>query len=242
MVGPGDLAAPGGRQVFPAITRISRNPDDENKYQQLILDPTAVAPNAQVQLKFSQRSDGSNELLFPTAPAAVVINQPHRLSVSEPTDGYDSYLQPIGAQPPGHNWNSASIYDPGTQTYSPPYDIPFDSRPELLTDGITPQYKVVYLQRLANPSLPFDAVANPYRTIDSMPVDLFAYNGWEDPQIVEMGPGGVKITNQIGQTPTLPPLRSRERGGQLRNYTQPLPPPLVYPLSSCLTMSGRRSH
>ena len=33
------------------------------------------------------------------------------------------------------------------------------------------------LQRLANPSMAFDPITNPYRTVDWMPVDLTVFNG-----------------------------------------------------------------
>ena len=35
----------------------------------------------------------------------------------------------------------------------------------------------MYLQRLANPNLPWDANANPYIIVDQMWVDLTCYNG-----------------------------------------------------------------
>lgn len=38
-------------------------------------------------------------------------------------------------------------------------------------------YRVVYLQRLANPYKAYNATTNPYITFDQMPVDLFSYNG-----------------------------------------------------------------
>ena len=49
--------------------------------------------------------------------------------------------------------------------------------------GTCPGYCMVHLQRLANPLEPFDpnpadgAAYNPYRTVDSMPVDLTVFNG-----------------------------------------------------------------
>lgn len=38
-------------------------------------------------------------------------------------------------------------------------------------------YRIVYLQRLANPYKAYDATSNPYITFDQMPVDLFSYSG-----------------------------------------------------------------
>ena len=38
-------------------------------------------------------------------------------------------------------------------------------------------YRIVYLQRLANPYKAYNATTNPYITFDQMPVDLYCYNG-----------------------------------------------------------------
>lgn len=38
-------------------------------------------------------------------------------------------------------------------------------------------YRVVYLQRLADPTMPYDVNTNPYLTVDTMPVDLTTFNG-----------------------------------------------------------------
>ncbi|MBQ3349978.1 MAG: hypothetical protein IJG38_06225 [Thermoguttaceae bacterium] len=43
-----------------------------------------------------------------------------------------------------------------------------------------PGYRVVYLQRLANPYKAYNATTNPYITFDQMPVDLHSYNGRQD--------------------------------------------------------------
>ena len=78
----------------------------------------------------------------------------------------------------------------------PAWDIPLDenlivplaNRPlgnvplAIRNDGRTDNLKVIYLQRLANPLMPYDNTPtdpnyNPYRTIDSMPIDMTAFNG-----------------------------------------------------------------
>lgn len=43
--------------------------------------------------------------------------------------------------------------------------------------GTTTNFRMIHLQRLADPTQPFNANTNPYRTIDSMSVDLTAFNG-----------------------------------------------------------------
>ncbi len=188
VIGPGDATGK---------TEISRptNPTDPNlgnKIRQIVLAPN-VNPNAadQVQVRYNSDGSGANEL--PAGrykpPMAVLIDQPadRRMSVTEPPDGYT-----------GVNW------DPNTQTYNPPYDEPFDQAPELKKTGMTPRYKLVHLQRLANPLEPFDPVRNPYRTVDSAPLDLFAYNGWD--------PAGDAATEPGIQVDAEPVFHSRERG------------------------------
>ena len=200
------IGPPGDASVTPpgsSATPISHRTDagGDAKCQRIVLTPNANPDAAsQVQLLYSQLDTGADEL--PSAikpPVAVVVDKPHRLNVSEPDDEYAS-MDVRGC------WS-------GTE-YDKPYDTPFDTAAALITDGMTPQYKIVYLQRLANPFMPFDATTNPYRTIDSMPVDLFAYNGWEDPNITE--PGVTPATPATYRTL----LHSRERGDGL------LPPPM----------------
>jgi hypothetical protein len=55
----------------------------------------------------------------------------------------------------------------------------------------TPTFRVLNLQRLANPWADWDPVLNPYRTVDSASMNLTAYNGVIDPLADEpyAGPG-----------------------------------------------------
>ena len=50
-------------------------------------------------------------------------------------------------------------------------------KPAIWNDGRTDSVAAIHLQRLANPLIPYNAASNPYRTIDSMPIDLTAFNG-----------------------------------------------------------------
>ncbi len=47
----------------------------------------------------------------------------------------------------------------------------------LLQTGTTLNYKTLFLQRLANPTMPYDPISNPYRTVDWLTVDLTVFNG-----------------------------------------------------------------
>ncbi|TVP94105.1 MAG: hypothetical protein EA381_20660 [Planctomycetaceae bacterium] len=50
--------------------------------------------------------------------------------------------------------------------------------------GSLPSYCTAYLQRLADPTRPYHVVANPYRTVDAMPIDLTVFSGEEREQTV----------------------------------------------------------
>lgn len=89
-----------------------------------------------------------------------------------------------------------SWYDYTTATGGFP-DIPFDGQPyaELRQifdvpgnpphnqpgqqTGTRERFKTAYLQRLADPTQPYDAVENPYRTVDYLTIDLTVFNGSE---------------------------------------------------------------
>ncbi|MDO4570455.1 MAG: hypothetical protein Q4D38_08735 [Planctomycetia bacterium] len=61
--------------------------------------------------------------------------------------------------------------------YSDAYDRPLDSDNEMLMkNGRHGSYRVIRLQRLADPTRAWDSQTNPYITIDSMPVDLTVFN------------------------------------------------------------------
>ena len=50
----------------------------------------------------------------------------------------------------------------------------------LRSDATSANFRTVHLQRLANPLLDWDANTNPYRTVDTMSVDVTAFNGLSD--------------------------------------------------------------
>ncbi len=95
--------------------------------------------------------------------------------------------------------------------YSPALDIPLDSDPALTTPGTTASFKTLHLQRLADPFQPWNPpfgelghdpakpAINPYLTIDTMPIDIAAFNGVES-----TGTGnGIFASHQRGDT-TIP--------------------------------------
>ena len=145
-------------------------------------DPT-VANQVRVYNNPDGWGDATNNGLLP--PVAVPINmkidvngQPQvtSLTVTEPANGYQTVFGDIDGD------TEADV--------DPPLDEPLDqrfvndpvtglSRQALLdrSGGTRPKYAIAYLQRLANPLVPYDASTNPYRTLDAMSVDVTSFNG-----------------------------------------------------------------
>ena len=129
------------------------------------------------------------------------------ISISEPLFSGSYYPEPTVTGTALGTTGTKEWYGDPSGTIFQPLDQPLDraSTAPLTTDGILPislssssaptipDYKTVFLQRLANPLLPYDPVANPYRTVDWMPVDLTVFNG-EDHQPVEW-------TTMVGNVP-----------------------------------------
>ena len=158
---------------------------------------------------------------------AVVIDGPRSLSVTDPTGGY--------------------TLNPGEQTMESgdglalmtPRDMPFDATNReddnedangnsdgdaIWRNGSTLNFRMVELQRLANPLAAFDAETNPYLTIDKTSLDLVSFNGLTaDPTNSEMnperGPGVVTIRDTD--------LGSFERGENMAASTVPFGAELV---------------
>ena len=122
--------------------------------------------------------------------------------------------------------NSPNFYPPPTANaaaiqrddlYEPPLDTPLDAdslRPVgatgLLTEGTRENFRTVYLQRLADPTIAFHAKLNPYITVDWLPIDLTVFNG--DQRKPEKWPGDQPwISEDVGADLDLH-FASRERG------------------------------
>jgi hypothetical protein len=125
-------------------------------------------------------------------PQVLGIDSPQRLSVSEPVKGYAQFE--VAA-----NGKQAN-YTASTGQYDITLDVPVDQQrdPTMggkgtesgiwpMLDGNTtvPAFRIIYLQRLADPTRPWAADTsgnnprqwNPYRTVDMMTVDLTTFNG-----------------------------------------------------------------
>ncbi len=184
LIGPGK-AGDSGKSVTYLGFRTGENPGNvaanANQTRRIELNPDKVPDQAgQVKVFNDGTTDDLDRVTPIKNPTAVVITLPatDRLSISEPDGGYKD-VGPSGAN-----------YDELTVGYNPAWDIPLDKKSTQLADvkaaiqnnGRTDNLKVIHLQRLANPLLPYNNTPsspnyNPYRTVDSMPVDLTAFNG-----------------------------------------------------------------
>ncbi len=116
--------------------------------------------------------------------ASTPVNGVHSrgFSVTDPPEDYPkdmmgNYTDALG--------NPAIPIEDGF-AFTSPHDRPLDATlrgrqnsdlEAIWTNGHTDNYRVLHLQRLANPLLPWDANLNPYISIDCSPMDLVAYNG-----------------------------------------------------------------
>ncbi len=130
------------------------------------------------------------------------------LSLSEPICGYEVREREI-SEAEGLR-SAALVWDPqlanGEGMYRiaagpESYDMPFDDEAVLAQTGTTPNFRCVHLQRLADPTLPWNPAPgyashdserfavvthdpslpmNPYLTVDSASVDLTTFNGTND--------------------------------------------------------------
>ena len=149
-----------------------------------------------------------------TTPAASGYTVP-RLSVTEPPGGY-----------PPYNDSSKTLYttplydhpffSDGSSTTPTPYANTYQSNlwtNYLKNSELYPYFRVIYLQRLANPTAPWDPNNNPYRTIDSMQIDLTTFNGaWTAADNVAGGTTNEVVGTGTAASPYAPVLYSRERG------------------------------
>jgi hypothetical protein len=76
--------------------------------------------------------------------------------------------------------------------------------------GTEINYKTVFLQRLANPSAPYDPATNPYLTVDWMPIDLTIFDGDDDDTATTVVP--FDPDRAIGNPSTATNFATRQRG------------------------------
>ena len=168
MIGPGESTDTTSSTTYLGL-KSGENPDSiptPTAERRIVLTPS-IDPDetATDQVGVYNNGGTTNDLPSTTTtikkPTAVVINSPRRLSISEPKDGYT--LSGVADVP--------LDYDPSTAISDAII------KAAIWNDGRTDRIAALHLQRLANPLLPYNALSNPYRTVDSMPIDLTSFNG-----------------------------------------------------------------
>jgi hypothetical protein len=197
VIGSGDAAQQNRTYIGFAKNSTTGNPTTDR-----MVDLNATGPNSTVKLPVVKNAGG----LAPSgAPVPVLpIDSPRRLSISEPTGGYGKF-EALSPKP--------VTFDPITGKYSSTLDIPVDEWRDpdaiaagggnekgiwkiLNNDGTQGAYRIIYLQRLADPTRSFVSETNPnpqswnpYRTIDAMTVDLTCFNGMTQAKDPTLTPG-----------------------------------------------------
>jgi hypothetical protein len=148
---------------------------------------------------------GSNEKFTPDWHAA-----PHQ---------YDDSKNPTSLQKPVDKpLDGVNPTDYGLANISPCVLMEGSSTPVLMTNGTHDNFAVVHLQRLANPTIAYDATTNPYVTVDSLSVDLTVVNTMNvaDNQIANAPAGYTKANVDEPSITTQKEYRYRsvERGGR----------------------------
>ena len=164
----------------------------ENNEQPSWLPPTSITPSSSPYIADMQ------------APVTVPVLGFNVSELNYPAN--DPNGDPFGGNPAG------TAIHPNTNEpiYPEAYDDPFDDL-RFPADTTRLNEKRVHLQRLANPLLPYNAVTNPYRTIDAMNIDLTVFNGMA-------GSSGPEIPKDNANTR----FSSRERGDSATGISRDL--------------------
>lgn len=160
------------------------NTSANNKFTEVYLENIVGQNNAagsRKSITLSENSicfDGDTQAVTGLPVEHAKSNSNQRLSVTEDDETNKLYRTkvcgdlkdndrsntPFDMQRGGNKWESLTTDDSGKAV-------------GLGDNFVKSGYRVVYLQRLANPYLKYDQTTNPYINIDSMPIDLYCYSG-----------------------------------------------------------------
>ena len=205
VVGPGDIRntqyGPGPGAGITLLGELPAASVTDLRRIEIIPDPD---PDVAGQVRVF--SDGQNDTVEQMRsagqiqpPVGIVIDRVRagsgdtlrdlRLSISEPVVGYAADSTP---PPPGFHWVNG--YDGGATPQEPAEDLTrsdsWGATPDISNPGFYSPWnsplggpggtisaiRYVHLQRLADPTRPYDADWNPYRTVDFAPVDLTVFD------------------------------------------------------------------
>ncbi|MEX0936933.1 MAG: hypothetical protein WDZ59_03660 [Pirellulales bacterium] len=225
VIGPPGIGRPGssGEFISPLGRRQGENEAAEDSAgleyantRRILLNPN-ITPGLQVL------TNGAPPPYWDAKPStAIVVNRamegagpvPRNLNITEPAAGYPD-IDNIGMP-----YDPAGAFQEGE--YNDPYPIPFDNspvnpNPVLGQLGTHYNYHTVHLQRLANPLAEYDPILNPYRSVDSMSIDLTVFNGVDDDEDTILGnaPNPLRVATK---------QRGDSTGMALRNLWNHAPP------------------
>jgi len=192
VLGPSGNATNGGGTSVTTIGRLNGIPAGTDPTQQQLDDTRAIVlnPNANsvtIREPGSPVSRAATVAIIDSSISGGVTDNDRNFSLSDPNGGYNFVAA-----------NVDDTLDADGITLVNTRDEPFDSEADagagnrdaddinaIWTNGISGgnnrnggyQFRVLRLQRLADPTQPFDETANPYVTIDVANVDLLAFNG-----------------------------------------------------------------
>ena len=131
-------------------------------------------------------------LNLPRPVVTIPIDMPRRLSASEPNTEFTAISPATGLV----ERNMFPNYDENTGFFNPVASAS-ETRVDpdaLLNNPEHDRFRVIHLQRLADPLRPHDPYNNPYRTIDTAQIDLVVFNG------VDSGGSNPLITRERGES------------------------------------------
>ncbi|HBJ34375.1 MAG TPA: hypothetical protein DDZ51_06345 [Planctomycetaceae bacterium] len=177
---------------------------------------------------------GANEVIdswrrytdHPTAPGPDRLGIPAAervnvgFNISAPLSGVNYYNAPTSKIET--NYPLADGYRDYDAMVGEHPDVPFDERNGAILEsmgwlgvGTKQDVASIFLQRLADPTQPWNVTTNPYITVDSMTLDLTVFNGEEDMrQTIDPRDDGMNIRLVDVHTPTYPtqiPFDSRRK-------------------------------
>jgi hypothetical protein len=163
-----DTTLENGTNQTPAVGTVIRNalPIIADKIADGVVGPLPTGwtapPRWNIGLNITEPLPSGNYYPEPPVPAVAppVTNPPY------PIDAYDDLDAPTGTFPDVPLDNSRVIGD--------------DPGQEMLATRTYEDVSSLYLQRLANPGLPWDPIANPYLTVDWSTVDVSVFAGDEN--------------------------------------------------------------
>ncbi len=156
--------------------------------------PTLVPGANQIKTPYSMVIAATTSFAWPPGPVGISISEPlysgtnyYNVASAQPTvAGTDGVTEWYGTSSGSTGFLNTPLESTTSWALAGTAGAVIGSRPlvaesstgvNLLQTGTKLNYKNVFLQRLANPSQPWNPITNPYRTIDWMPVDLTTFNG-----------------------------------------------------------------